>query len=64
MCLSLLKKIQNDAFLKKHVVGIHQHEDKSIDLKFRLNDFIVQLGSLSVLDKKSKITLKPFIKKQ
>ena len=49
---AIANKVQQDGFLKKHVVEIHQNKDKSIDLKFRLNDFTVQLGSLTSLDKK------------
>jgi len=59
---AIAKAIQSDAFLKKHVIGIHQNENKSIDLKFRLNDFIVELGSLTVLDKKVN-NLKAFYQK-
>ena len=49
---TIAKKVQQDDFLKKHVVEIHQNENKSIDLKFRLNDFTIHLGSLKSLDKK------------
>lgn len=49
---TIAKKVQQDDFLKKHVVEIHQNENKAIDLKFRLNDFTIQLGSLKSLDKK------------
>ena len=58
----IAKKIQNDEFLKKHVVEIHQNEDKSIHLKFRLNDFEIQLGTLKLLDKKVN-NLKAFYQK-
>jgi len=59
---TIARKIQQDDFLKKHVVEIHQNDDKSIDLKFRLNDFIIQLGSLNALDKKIN-NLKAFYQK-
>lgn len=55
-------KVQNDEFLRTQVVGIHQHEDLSIDLKFRLHDFVVKLGSLKQLDKKIN-NLKAFYQK-
>lgn len=58
----IAKKVQDDEFLKKHVVEIHQNENKSIDLKFRLNDFKIQLGSLKLLDKKIN-NLKAFYQK-
>lgn len=59
---AIANKVQQDGFLKKHVVEIHQNKDKSIDLKFRLNDFTVQLGSLTSLDKKIN-NLKAFYQK-
>ncbi|WGD35318.1 cell division protein FtsQ/DivIB [Olleya sp. YS] len=45
-------KIQEDEFLKKHVVRIHQNKNGTIDLKLRQCEFIVKLGSLKQLDKK------------
>ena len=59
---TVARKIQQDDFLKKHVVEIHQNTDKSIDLKLRLNDFTVELGSLKSLDKKIN-NLKAFYQK-
>ncbi|WP_299396410.1 cell division protein FtsQ/DivIB [uncultured Gelidibacter sp.] len=56
------KKVQSDDFLKTHVTEIHQNENNTIDLKFRLNDFTVQLGSLDQLDKKIN-NLKAFYQK-
>ena len=56
------RKVQNDEFLKDNVVEIHQHENKSIDLKFRKDDFVIQLGSLNQLDKKIN-NLKAFYQK-
>ncbi|MBO3099653.1 cell division protein FtsQ/DivIB [Gelidibacter sp. DF109] len=56
------KKVQSDEFLKKHVTEIHQKENGNIDLKFRLNDFRIQLGSLDQLDKKIN-NLKAFYQK-
>ena len=46
------KAVDEDEFLKKHVVEIHQNEDKTIDFKIRKSDFIVQLGTLKMLEKK------------
>ncbi|WP_053976102.1 cell division protein FtsQ/DivIB [Mangrovimonas xylaniphaga] len=48
----IANKVYTDEFLKQHVVEIHQNEDKSIELKFRLNDFVVKVGTLKQLDKK------------
>ncbi|MGC1631219.1 MAG: cell division protein FtsQ/DivIB [Gelidibacter sp.] len=59
---NVAKKVQSDAFLKTHVTEIHQNENGSIDLKFRLNDFRIQLGSLDKLDKKIN-NLKAFYQK-
>ncbi len=59
---TIASKIQQDKFLKNHVVEIHQKEDKSIDLKFRMHDFTIQLGSLKSLDKKIN-NLKAFYQK-
>jgi len=55
-------KIHNDAFLKKHIVEIHQNEDKSINLKTRVLDFEITLGNLEHLDKKIN-NLKAFYQK-
>jgi cell division protein FtsQ len=43
-------------------VEIHQNDNKTIDLKFRLNSFTIQLGSLKALDKKIN-NLKAFYQK-
>jgi len=59
---TIASKVQQDDFLKKHVVEIHQNENKSIDLRFRLNDFTIHLGSLKSLDKKIN-NLKAFYQK-
>jgi len=56
------KKIQEDEFLMKHIVEIHQNEDKTIDLKLRSYDFKIHLGTLKLLDKKIN-NLKAFYKK-
>lgn len=59
---TVAKKVQDDEFLKTHVIEIHQNENGSVDLKFRLNDFKIQLGSLDKLDKKIN-NLKAFYQK-
>lgn len=45
-------KVYNDAMLKKHVVEIHQHNDKTLSLKLRKDKFSVFLGDTNNLDKK------------
>ncbi|MDG5490162.1 cell division protein FtsQ/DivIB [Psychroserpens sp. SPM9] len=59
---AVAKKVQSDEFLTKHVVEIHQNQDKTIDLKFRSHDFNIHLGTLKLLDKKIN-NLKAFYKK-
>lgn len=56
------QKIQNDAFLKTHVIEVYQDESKGIFLKLRQYRFTVQLGNLNNLDKKID-NLKAFYKK-
>ena len=48
----IAKTIDEDDFLKKHVIEIHQNDDRSIELKLRLYDFNIQLGDLNQLKKK------------
>ncbi|MEH6535184.1 MAG: hypothetical protein V7719_02235 [Psychroserpens sp.] len=59
---AIAKKVQEDDFLLKHVVEIHQNQDKTIDLKFRGHDFNIHLGTLELLEKKIN-NLKAFYKK-
>ncbi len=56
------RKVRSDEFLKNNVVEIQQNENKSIDLKFRKDDFVIQLGSLEQLEKKIN-NLKAFYQK-
>lgn len=56
------KKVFNDEILKKHVVEIHQKQNKHINLKVRQYDFWVELGSTNQLEKKIN-NLKAFYKK-
>jgi cell division protein FtsQ len=46
------KAVDEDEFLKKHVIEIRQNDDKTIDFKIRKSDFVVHLGSLKMLEKK------------
>lgn len=48
----MAKAIDEDDFLKKHVIEIHQKDDESIEVKLRLYDFNIQLGDLNQLEKK------------
>ncbi|MBC3845192.1 hypothetical protein H8K90_02265 [Winogradskyella echinorum] len=46
------KAVDEDEFLKKHVIEIRQNDDKTIDFKIRKSDFTVHLGTLKKLEKK------------
>ncbi len=46
------KKINEDEFLKKHVIEIHKGIDNMIYLKLRQSNFLVQLGDVTSLEKK------------
>ncbi len=46
------KKVSQDPFLKKHVVEIKQDINQVLYLKLRQCNFLVQLGDVSLLDKK------------
>jgi cell division protein FtsQ len=48
----IAKAIDEDAFLKQHVIEIHQNEKQEIALKMRAYDFEVQFGDLSQIQKK------------
>ena len=46
------KKVDEDEFLKKHVIEIHLNDDETVDFKIRQSDFRVHLGTVKKLDKK------------
>ncbi|WP_299361360.1 cell division protein FtsQ/DivIB [Winogradskyella sp.] len=46
------KAVDEDEFLRKHVIEIRQNDDNTIDFKIRKSDFIVHLGTLKKLEKK------------
>ena len=48
----VVDKIYKDEFLRKHIVEIHQNQNKTIVLKTRVLDFEVVIGNLDKLDKK------------
>ena len=59
---TVANKVKKDDFLMKNVVEIHQNPNKTICLKLRQCDFLVQLGNLNFLDKKIN-NLKAFYQK-
>lgn len=48
----ILEYINRDSFLRKNVIGIHVKEENNYQLKFRLNEFVVNLGDIENLDEK------------
>jgi cell division protein FtsQ len=58
----IAKKINEDEFLKKQVIEIHQALNKQLSLRLRKYDFSVEIGEVKHLDKKIN-NLKAFYKK-
>lgn len=52
MVFRFAKAVDEDAFLKKHVIEIRQNDDNTIDFKIRKSNFTVHLGTLKQLEKK------------
>ncbi|QBA63434.1 cell division protein FtsQ/DivIB [Muriicola soli] len=50
----ILKFINQDEFFRKNVIGIHIEAEERYQLKFRVEDFIVDLGNVDDLEKKFK----------
>jgi cell division protein FtsQ len=50
----ILKYINQDDFLRKNVIGIHIQSEERYQLKFRVEDFVVDLGDVADLEKKFK----------
>jgi cell division protein FtsQ len=48
----ILKYINLDDFLRKNVIGIHIEDVARYQLKFRMENFVVNLGSIENLDEK------------
>ena len=48
----ILKYINEDDFLRKNVIGIHIEEELKYQLKFRVENFVVNLGDVKDLEKK------------
>ena len=48
----ILKYINNDDFLRKNVIGIHIEEEEKYQLKFRIENFVVNLGNVQDLHEK------------
>ncbi|MGB5555633.1 MAG: hypothetical protein WBM83_13325 [Flavobacteriaceae bacterium] len=50
----ILKYINLDDFLRKNVIGIHVEDESNYQLKFRLENFVVNLGDVDNLEEKFK----------
>jgi len=48
----ILKYINKDDFLRKNVIGIHIEDDAKYQLKFRVEQFVVNLGGVDNLEEK------------
>ena len=48
----ILKYINQDDFLRKNVIGIHIESEERYQLKFRVEDFFVNLGNVEDLEEK------------
>lgn len=48
----ILKYINRDEFLRKNVIGIHIEHEDNYQLKFRLENFVVNLGDVENLEQK------------
>ena len=48
----ILKYINGDDFLRKNIIGIHIKDAAKYQLKFRMENFVVNLGSVENLEKK------------
>lgn len=51
---AILDYINNDDFLRKNVIGIHIEDEGKYQLKFRMENFVVNLGGVDNLNKKFK----------
>lgn len=60
--LPVAKKIDEDEFLKTHVIEMILNNDQTVELRFRNNDFKILLGTVEQLDKKIN-NLKAFYQK-
>ncbi|MGB5820365.1 MAG: hypothetical protein WBG90_12840 [Saonia sp.] len=49
---AILKYINRDDFLRKNVIGIHIEDDEKYQLKFRMENFVVNLGGVDGLEEK------------
>ena len=48
----ILKYLNKDAFLRKNVIAIHIEDEEKYQLKFRMENFVVNLGGVENLEEK------------
>ncbi len=48
----ILNYINKDDFLRKNIIGIHVEEEGKYQLKFRVDNFVVNLGDVGDLENK------------
>ncbi len=48
----ILQFINDDQFLRKNIIGIHIEEEDSYQLRFRVENFVVNLGDVNDLEEK------------
>ena len=48
----ILEFINDDQFLRKNIIGIHIEEEDSYQLRFRVENFVVNLGDVTDLEEK------------
>ena len=48
----ILNYINRDDFLRKNVIGIHIEDEENYQLKFRMENFVVNLGNVDDLEQK------------
>lgn len=58
----ILDFINKDDFLRKNVIGIHVEEEGKYQLKFRVENFVVNLGGVQNLDEKFKNFMAFYVK--
>ncbi|MBS3994071.1 MAG: cell division protein FtsQ [Bacteroidetes bacterium] len=58
----LIEKISNNEFLSKNIVGVHRFKNNEYELYSRIEDYVIELGTVSKVDEKFK-NLEAFYKK-
>lgn len=51
-CYTMIQFVNADDFLKKDIIGIHIAEDNTVQLKLRMEDYVLHVGSVENLEGK------------